>query len=998
MFALHAAAEGGLLLIWREPEAGKAALLAGLAELGPEFKFPKRVLREAMAWLPSRDGAAVPSSPLLNGGAVGVEAGCRIAQYPVTVLPLAAPAAIDLLAQLAGKRMVAPGVLVGDDLAYWTAALKLAAGLVSRGQFLPGIVHVEGGYEARWQPAPAGAELTRLHALACAMPASARALCLGKTDAPPQIPAVTVLTRFVGSVVDSLVRSAAASSAPSFVECLHDRWLRALASKNPGIEGTPGEIEGFAEQVGEWQRPVQVAVRAPFRLCFRLEEPAGDETPWRIEYLLQSAKDPSLLLNARDAWSAKRTPAAALGGEAGAVREHLLASLGQAASICPLVAASLDARAPDGYDTDVLGAHRFLRETAPALEQSGFGVMLPAWWTRRGTAARVKARARVKGPAASSAGLTLGSLIDFDWQVALGDQEISYKELAALAKLKTPLVKVRGQWVEVDANAIKAALDFLKKNPSGRATLGETVRMAVGADGEAGPLEIEGVSATGWMGDVLARLEGRVRVEELPQPEAFEGELRPYQRFGYSWLDFLKRLGLGACLADDMGLGKTVQTLALIEREREAGERRPVLLVCPTSVIGNWRKEAARFTPQLPVLIHHGVTRKRGESFRGQAEQHAMVVSSYALLQRDQAAFESVDWAGVILDEAQNIKNAGTKQARAARAVKSAYRIALTGTPVENNVGDLWSLMEFLNPGLLGGQSDFHKRFFVPIQIYSDRAASDRLRRVTGPFILRRLKTDRSIIADLPDKLEMKVFCNLTKEQGSLYQAVVKETERALEAAEGIERKGLVLSTLMKLKQVCNHPAQFLKDNSAVDGRSGKLARLREMIEETLEEGDRSLVFTQFAEMGTLLQRHLQETFGLEVLFLHGGVAKKRRDEMIERFSAEDGPRVFVLSLKAGGTGLNLTRANHVFHFDRWWNPAVENQATDRAFRIGQTKNVQVHKFVCSGTLEERIDEMIERKRDVAGRVVGAGEGWLTELSNAELKQLFALGGEAVAE
>jgi SNF2 family DNA or RNA helicase len=345
------------------------------------------------------------------------------------------------------------------------------------------------------------------------------------------------------------------------------------------------------------------------------------------------------------------------------------------------------------------------------------------------------------------------------------------------------------------------------------------------------------------------------------------------------------------------------------------------------------------------------------------------------------------------------LKNPETKQAQAARALAADYRIALTGTPVENHVGDLWSIWQFLNPGFLGGREEFRRRFFIPIQVEHKAEAAESLKRLTGPFLLRRLKADKDILADLPDKLEMKVFCNLTREQASLYAAVVEEMDRGLTGAEGIQRKGLILGALSKLKQVCNHPAHFLKDNSPVPGRSGKLARLTEMLEEVLEAGDRALLFTQFTEMGDLLRRHLQETFGREVLFLHGGVPRPQRDRMVARFEGDgDGPRLFLLSLKAGGTGLNLTAANHVFHFDRWWNPAVENQATDRAFRIGQTRNVQVHKFVCVGTLEEKIDEMIERKQAVAARVVGAGEAWLTELSNDELRDVFALRQEALGE
>jgi SNF2 family DNA or RNA helicase len=417
------------------------------------------------------------------------------------------------------------------------------------------------------------------------------------------------------------------------------------------------------------------------------------------------------------------------------------------------------------------------------------------------------------------------------------------------------------------------------------------------------------------------------------------------------------------------------------------------------SVVGNWKKEAERFTPELPVLVHHGLKRTKGAGFAKQAGQHALVLTSYALLQRDLELLQQVDWAGVVLDEAQNVKNPETKQARAARSLGAGYRIALTGTPVENHVGDLWSIMEFLNPGFLGSRTEFRRNYFVPIQALRDPGAAERLKRLTGPFVLRRLKTDKSVIADLPDKLEMKVFCNLTKEQASLYAAVVKEAEEAMAEAEGIRRKGLILGVLSKLKQVCNHPAHFLGDNSPLPGRSGKLARLTEMLEEVLEAGDRALIFTQFTEMGDLIQRHLQETFGREVPFLHGGVSRKQRDRLVERFqNGDDGPRLFLLSLKAGGTGLNLTAANHVFHFDRWWNPAVENQATDRAFRIGQRRNVQVHKFLCVGTLEEKIDEMIERKKEIAGRTVGAGEGWLTELSNEQLKDLFALRQEALGE
>jgi SNF2 family DNA or RNA helicase len=726
-----------------------------------------------------------------------------------------------------------------------------------------------------------------------------------------------------------------------------------------------------------------------------------------VRYLLQAVDDPSLLIPAKDAWKGDNlgfaTQASALFKREGFdAREYLLLSLGQAAGICPHIETSLKKSAPGGYELNADGAYEFFLQKTFALEQVGFGVMLPAWWTGKGTKQRLSARAIVKAPKMQEgSGLSLDEIVQFDWEVSLGGERLSLQELRALAKLKAPLVKVRGQWVQMSAEEIQAALHLLKEKTQSQTTTGrEALQMALGGIKIPGSLTFDGVTATGWLADFLDQLDGRAAYEEIPVSPNFRGALRPYQRRGYSWLFFLRQWGLGACLADDMGLGKTIQTLALLQRDRQGGENRPVLLICPMSVVNNWLKEANRFTPDLSVMIHHGIGRTKGSTFKEKAIRQAMVISSYALVHRDFETLKEVPWAGVVLDEAQNIKNPETKQARAVRAFQTGYRLALTGTPVENNVGDLWSIMEFLNPGFLGTQSDFKKTFFIPIQSSRDPEAVKKLKRLTTPFILRRLKTDKTIISDLPEKMEMKVFCNLTKEQASLYAAVVEEVEGELNSAEGIQRKGMILATLSKLKQVCNHPAQFLGDNSPIPGRSGKLARLTEMLEEVVAVGDRALVFTQFSEMGGILKRYLQEMFGREVIFLHGAVPKKQRDSMVERFQANDreAPSVFILSLKAGGTGLNLTRASHVFHFDRWWNPAVENQATDRAFRIGQTKNVQVHKFLCAGTLEEKIDEMIERKKGIAEDVVGTGEGWLTELSTSELKEIFALRKEAIGE
>jgi superfamily II DNA or RNA helicase len=857
------------------------------------------------------------------------------------VAPLETAEAVDYLAAGAGRSAAAQGASIGSDLASWMAALEFCASLVARQRVVQAYALENNRFRSYWKPIYAGSDEESLRALAARLPGEP-------------------LPEFIVEMAGHLMRHEVKSGS-----------------------GRPPEIAPQAP--------------GPFKLCFRLEEPENPEGAWRVSYLLQSTRDLSLMLSPGAALGLGPRAPKIITRESHLLREKLFTALDRAAWICPDIRPSMNAAAPDGYDLDARGAHEFLTSDAAALESAGYGVLLPAWWTRKGGRPRLAARARASMPGIRAGqGFSLDEAIRLDWELALGKETLTREELDALADLKEPLVRLRGRWVEADGEAIRSAREFWKKKED--STLRELVRLSLGG-GQAPPgLEVQDIAAEGELARFLARIQGKASYETLPPPKKFAGRLRPYQVRGFSWLAFLRQYGLGGCLADDMGLGKTVQALALILSDYQAGVRRPVLIACPLSVVSNWKKEAERFTPGLSVLIHHGVDRKRSAAFKRSLAQHAVVVTSYALLARDFETLSEIQWGGVILDEAQNIKNPQTLQTRAARALRADYRIGLTGTPVENHVGDLWSIMEFLNPGLLGSQADFKKHFLTPIES-GDKEAAERLARLTRPFVLRRLKTDKTIIRDLPEKLEMMVFCNLTKEQAALYAAVGRESESSIEGADGIQRRGLIFSALTKLKQVCNHPAHFLGDDSPLEGRSGKLARLCEMLEEVLESGERALVFTQYVEMGRLLERHLTETFKREVLFLHGGVPRSQRDQMVERFQAKgEGPALFILSLKAGGTGLNLTNATHVFHYDRWWNPAVENQATDRAFRIGQTKNVQVHKFICAGTLEEKIDAMLERKNAVAERIVGAGEAWLTELSNAELRQVFALSAEAVGD
>ncbi len=965
----------------------------------------------ALFWVPWTKEGPAPSSGLI-ADLSGPDDEPLLKPCLVEVYPLCGRETVELLCACMGKRTLDRGLVVGNDVSFWAEALRFAGSLIARRRIVPGLLPDEEPARAVWEPVMPGRDAEQLDALAKRMPPAARAFTDPGTREAPTTSARAVLHSFIAESVDAMMRLAPpppfktsakrSRRGDAAFPSVHDAWFDALTTPDGAVEAEKREVAELTGEIKRWRRRLETLSNASLRLCLRLEEPGNVMGTgrnrrvlknWFVRYLIHPRNDPSLLIPLEDVWSGlkrKKERVAALGEDP---LEFALASLGQAAGICPRIERSLHTEKPSGYELDTPGAHEFLTDKSPTLEQAGFGVLVPSWWTRSGAKAKLSVRAAVRTEKTKGSGLlSLNSIVRFDWEAALGGRQLTFAELQTLAAMKAPLVEIRGQWVEVNASEMAAAADFLKSRKAREATLLDLVHLQLGAREAAPGLAFDGIRAEGPLQGFLEQLEGRRSFEELPPPESFSGTLRPYQVRGYSWLAFLRQWGLGACLADDMGLGKTIQTLALIRRDWEDNGKGPVLLICPMSVAQNWRKEAERFTPDLSVYVHHGLTRRKEEDFKKRAARSALVVTTYALVQRDVRFLKEILWDGVVVDEAQNIKNPETKQARAVRSLPSGYRIALTGTPVENNVGDLWSVMEFLNPGLLGNRAEFKKRFFVPIQSRNDADAVSRLKRITGPFILRRLKTDRNIISDLPEKNEMKVYCSLTKEQVTLYEAVLKEVREALEGAEGIQRKGLVLATLSKLKQVCNHPAQFLRDHSSVPGRSGKLERLTEMLEEVVDMGERSLIFSQFAEMGELLRQYLEETFGMEALFLHGGVPSKKRERMVERFQdPTHAPMFFILSLKAGGVGLNLTNANHVFHFDRWWNPAVENQATDRAFRIGQTRNVQVHKFICAGTLEDKIDEMIERKKGIAEDVVGSGEGWLTELSNEELKNLFSL-------
>ena len=1003
--ALHISIFNGAAFLWSEgvSPGDIKELRQAVKAVSFDLKILKNNTENQFAWLPSRGDLPIPSTPLL-AEEPDKRRKVQLRPFSIAARPLTVEELFEFMA-IAGRGNI-PGsrVLYGNSVPWIRQLLDIALKLVGEESFLPTITGYDNQWEARWVPVPTDEVEIKLQKIIQAMPAVCR--CLNNTgEIAPETPRQATFEMLLAHSLDFIVRNSIVTERKKkTAHSVHDAWLNALSSEDATIKWSKqSELQSFAQQLSTWRRSVDINTKSQFRFCFRLTEPSVDEKPenWQVEYLLQPKTDQSLHLPVGQLWKKTGQAVNHLKKLGGVPTEFILTALGQASGLCPDIAASLKKKNPGGFNLDAHQALQFLKEYAEALRAAGFMVVLPSWWVGRGPVKRIGLKAKANSPKMQGGGhgLSLNTMIEFDYAVSLGGEELSMEELKSLAKLKAHLVQVRGQWTQIDQEQIKSAIQFLEKQQSGNMTGQELLTLALGAEKQVNGLTMDSIETDGWLNDLMEKLTGHTEFESLPQPPGFSGTLRKYQERGFSWLAFLRQWGLGACLADDMGLGKTVQALALIQQERGNGEKRPVLLLCPTSVLNNWRKEAQQFTPELSVMVHHGLKRRKQKAFIQNVGQTALVVSSYGLLQRDIEFLKQVDWAGVILDEAQNIKNPQTKQSKAVRTLCSDYRFALTGTPVENHVGDLWALMDFLNPGLLGAQVAFKRNFHRPIQVYGSEDAADRLKTLTGPFILRRLKTDKAIISDLPDKLEMKEYCTLTKEQASLYKAVVDDMQKQIEETEGIKRRGLVLATLMKLKQVCNHPAQFAADNSSVKGRSGKLQRLEEMLTETVELKERTLVFTQFAEMGKMLKNYFQDYFGREVFLIHGGVTKKKRDEMVDRFqNSASAPPLFILSLKAGGTGLTLTRANHVVHFDRWWNPAVENQATDRAFRIGQQKNVLVHKFIVAGTLEERIDEMIENKTGIANQVVGTGEKWLSELSNNELRNLIKLGAEAVGE
>ncbi|NCG18388.1 MAG: ATP-dependent helicase [Rhodobacterales bacterium] len=882
---------------------------------------------------------------------------------------------VHLRAALPALTHVSNTAMVSDSLCVWVHTAKFGLELAAQKRVIPEVR----GVSALWRALlTRRRDLERLEALIGALPPAAR--CLPTRERGRGVIRLPTADRavrgFIDAVVDDLHRRGAHPGPAR-------GWPLELAEslRHPGVVFRPLDVRHHAIPMlmSHWSKESDAV---QLRVGIILELPQTGMKHFRVRVQVHPTGHPEQAIPAAEAFS---------GGESVAIEgrnylhpaHSLIRGLARASRIHPALRACLDGAKPRDLKWGADDTWEFLSEGLPALRDAGFHIQIPSDFEGAGPR-RMRARMRMGGPEEGE--MSLGDALSFRWEVTLGDRVLNGDEFTALVARKKPIVFWDGDWVLLDPVELNRLPDGLEQG--GKLPISEALRAVLVGEYQGIPVVSDKRLST-----VIRALSDPPPV---PIPAGLKGTLRPYQERGFWWLTALGQMGLGACLADDMGLGKTIQVICmLLHRRQEDPVHRPSLVVCPTSVLGNWQREISRFGPSLRVRRYHGLDRSLGDL--GDCD---VLLTTYGLMVREREVLAEIDFDVVCLDEAQGIKNSDSQRARSARSLQARYRVAMSGTPIENRLDELWSLLEFLMPGLLGGRAAFRRNVALPVERFGDTKVAEQLRQGVAPFLLRRLKTDSEIVGDLPAKIEQNEYVPLTKEQAVLYKTVMNDALTGLTGASEIERRGRVLAMLTALKQVCNHPVHFQKQpQGALAGRSGKLERFTDLLEDLFELGERALIFTQYREMGLLLQRQIQEVFAYEVPFLHGATPTRKRDEIVDNFQlSPNAAPALIVSLRAGGTGLNLTRATHVIHYDRWWNPAVEDQATDRAYRIGQDRNVQVHKLVCQGTLEERIDNLLEEKRALAESVVGGGERWVTELDDDMLCRLVALGDDAVVE
>lgn len=932
---------------------------------------------------------------------------------------------------------------LSETVIFWKQASKVLLDSLARGLFFPSIVHKSSYRMSNWDTFVNDDLLQNyVSSLSLSMPLisnQADSISLAEHDS------FTIedfnkfaVYGFIKAGTDQIIRSflknfsLTKNEKGEDLNSVHKKdialvsWIRSLLSENARLDLGAVDLSLLERKILDWNERLRGRVDE-FRPRVVLEISAPQvlerEDPFKKKWALRVYFDRSDDLDSSTLTEIDEAKKNEL------LDYLMLKDTGRLQQILPFFKSIFNSEVLDEYEIEPEHAYEILEKYRKQLEDEQFIVRQPSWWDEAKKAVGIAIKIKSKDEnLASDSPFKATSLVDFSWKLTIGDEELTLEEFESMLDQGRSLMFIGGKWVSLDRNEIRDNIIKLKSiSSSQKFTLFDALRLGVSGLTGMSQLDLVRIDADGWIQKILDFNNGEGADQSIP--ETFKGELRPYQSIGVSWLSFLSQVGVGGCLADDMGLGKTIQVLALLAKEHaSSADMNPNLLVVPMSIVGNWEAEANKFVPNLKVYVHHGPQRLSGASFIKAASSANLIVTTYNLLHRDYKSFRKINWHRIILDEAQNIKNTDAKQTKAVRALvdelsrsnagvdaekdtveiseveshqiqtRGPLRLALTGTPLENRLHELWSILDFVNPGLLGSSDDFRKQFVNPIEKSREMSVANSLGRLIKPFILRRVKTDPEIVADLPEKIEIESLVHLTAEQAGLYSATLEQMMPRVRELSGIHRKGMILSVITKLKQICIHPSLALKDDSNLSGRSGKLQILEELLETILAEGDRVLIFTQFAQWGQMLHPYLSELFGVQVPFFHGGLNRTEREKIISNFQDQSGPPILLLSLKAGGFGLNLTRANQVIHMDQWWNPAVQNQATDRAYRIGQKSTVQVRSLISKGTLEEKINQLHKEKLELANAVVGTTRNVITELSPEALEELLSLQSNVLLE